>query len=289
MQPLVTVLTVTYQHALYIEQCVDSVMAQRTTFPVEHLIGEDGSTDGTREICQRLAAEHPDRIRLFLRDRNDVLYIDGKPTGRSNFVKLLGDAKGRYIALCEGDDYWTDPLKLQKQVEFLEMNPSYAMCFHRADMLRNGARKLHAIPADIDLDNVTLDDLLRTYNFITTASVVYRNVTREMPSWFWEVPFGDLALHAIVSQHGRIKCMDEVMSVYRINDSGSWSGLDERARCLSYLRFYDVIEPHLTPVQRSIVDKKRGEYLDRLAELRWPDSWLRRFIYRKFLVHKQRS
>jgi len=100
---------------------------QETTFPYEVIVGEDGSTDGTREICIRYAEEYPDRIRLFPRDRS-VSHLQHK--GRDvmlNHLFCLVSARGKYLALCEGDDYWTDPLKLQKQVDFLEANPEYVL------------------------------------------------------------------------------------------------------------------------------------------------------------------
>jgi len=139
--PLVSVVVPTYQHAAYIEQCIQGILMQETTFPVEVLIGEDESTDGTREICQRLAEEHPERIRLFLRNRKDVLYIMGRPTGRGNFLALLGEANSKYVAICEGDDHWTDPLKLQKQVDAMEEDPGIAGCFTDAWNEHNGKRR----------------------------------------------------------------------------------------------------------------------------------------------------
>src|SRR5690606_24131225 len=110
----------------------------QTTFPFEIILGEDESNDGTREICKQYAAQYPDKIKLFLRSRKDVIYINGNPTGRFNFIENLKACSGKYIALCEGDDYWTDPLKLQKQVDFLENNSDFALCFHMVEVLKDG-------------------------------------------------------------------------------------------------------------------------------------------------------
>ena len=125
--PLVSVCVQTYQHANYIRQCLDGILMQQTDFPFEILLGEDCSTDGTREICLEYAQKHPDKIRLFLHDRANNIAINGTPTGRFNFLFNLYTAQGRYVALCEGDDYWTDSLKLQKQVDFLEENKDYVL------------------------------------------------------------------------------------------------------------------------------------------------------------------
>ena len=119
-KPLVSICVVTYNHQNYIKQCLDGVLMQECNFEYEVLLGEDNSTDTTRKLCIEYAERFPDKIRLFLHDRSNVIYINGKPTGRFNFIYNLKQAKGKYIALCEGDDYWTDPTKLQKQVDFLE-------------------------------------------------------------------------------------------------------------------------------------------------------------------------
>ena len=113
-KPLVTVRTSTYQHGPYIKQCIEGVLMQKTNFAFEFIIGEDFSTDGTREIVFEYAKKYPDIIRVFTADYN----VGSKANGR----RCINAARGKYMALCEGDDYWIDPLKLQKQVDFLEKN-----------------------------------------------------------------------------------------------------------------------------------------------------------------------
>ena len=173
--PKVSVVVTTYNHRDYISECLEGILMQQTTFPFEIILGEDASTDGTREVCKAYAEKYSDIIRLFLRSRGDVIYIEGHPTGRSNFMESLKVSKGKYIALCEGDDYWTDPLKLQKQVDFLEAHPDYALCFHRAQLLNEkGEFTLHAIPEDFEENTFVYKDLLSHYNFIATASVLFK-------------------------------------------------------------------------------------------------------------------
>jgi glycosyltransferase involved in cell wall biosynthesis len=125
--PLVSICIVTYQHVDFIAQCLDSVLMQKTNFSYEIILGEDESTDGTREICIDYAKKYPDKIRLFLHSRENNIKINNTPTGRFNFLYGLSQARGKYIALCEGDDYWIDSEKLQKQVDFLEKNRDYGM------------------------------------------------------------------------------------------------------------------------------------------------------------------
>jgi len=272
VKPLVSVVIPTYQHVGYIEQCLRSVLTQNTSFQVEILLGEDESSDGTREICQRFAVEYPERIRLFLWSRKDMVRIMGKPTGRANLMGLLKETKGKYVAICEGDDYWTDPLKLQKQVDFLEAHPDFSMCFHRAMLLKHSGLEEHSIPDDVDRNNVRYDDLLRTSNFIATASVVFRRRNEPLPTWFWELPFLDKGLYHYLSGEGKLKCLPEFMSVYRISGTGVWSKLSVIDQHKSYLRFYTVIGPYLTPAQRKIVVSKRKEVLKQLAKDSYPGN-----------------
>ncbi len=120
--PMVTVVTITYNHLPYIEKCIQGVLMQQTAFPIEFIIGEDFSTDGTREIVFENAKKYPNTIRVITADYN--------VGAEANSLRCLKAYRGKYIALCEGDDYWTDPFKLQKQVDFLEKNPEYVMCYH---------------------------------------------------------------------------------------------------------------------------------------------------------------
>jgi glycosyltransferase involved in cell wall biosynthesis len=135
VSPMVSVVVITYQHIRHIKQCLDSILMQDTDFAYEIILGDDESTDGTRELCVEYAKKHPDQIRLMLHSRENNMVINGNPTGRFNFVYNLKHSNGKYIALCEGDDYWTDPNKLQKQVDFLEANPDYSLCYHKMSNL----------------------------------------------------------------------------------------------------------------------------------------------------------
>ena len=123
VKPIVSVITITYNHEPYIAKTIEGVLMQQVNFPMEFIIAEDCSTDNTRDICIQYAEIYPQFIKLIISDTN----VGAVANERS----AMKAAKGRYIAFCEGDDYWTDPLKLQKQVDFLEKNPDYSVCFHR--------------------------------------------------------------------------------------------------------------------------------------------------------------
>jgi glycosyltransferase involved in cell wall biosynthesis len=123
MDPLVSIVTVTYNHESYISKTIEGVLAQQVNFLLEFIIAEDCSTDGTLTVCRHYAELHPGLIRLITSDTNVGAV--------ANERRAMLAAKGKYVALCEGDDYWSDPLKLQKQVDFLEAHPDYSVCFHR--------------------------------------------------------------------------------------------------------------------------------------------------------------
>ncbi|MFG6687623.1 glycosyltransferase [Mariniflexile sp. HNIBRBA6329] len=231
LNPLVSVCVQTYQHVNYIKQCLDGILMQETTFPIEVILGEDESNDGTREICMDYANKYPDKIKLFLRSRKDVIYINGQATGRYNFIENLKASKGKYIAICEGDDYWTDPLKLQKQVDFLEANPDYAIHSGAAKILNE---KGGSIPeAFIGLrdteDSFTIDDFLGKNNLIT-CTVLFRNCLTHLPSEFKVVKFGDWFLYTMLLHQTGLKAYrgTDVMAVYRVHGKGLMSLLTSR-------------------------------------------------------------
>ena len=121
--PVVSIVCITYNHEPYLRQTLDGFLMQRTTFPVEIILAEDCSTDGTRVICDEYVAKYPDKIHYIVRDHN-VGY-------NQNEYEAMQAARGKYIAFCEGDDYWTDADKLQRQVDFMEVHPDYSVCWHR--------------------------------------------------------------------------------------------------------------------------------------------------------------
>ena len=219
-QPLLSVCITTYNHADYIRQALDSVLMQQTDFEFEILLGEDGSSDGTREICQQYADKFKDKIKLFLHDRKNVIYINGRPTGRFNFIHNLKQAKGKYIALLDGDDYWTDPLKLQKQVDFLEKNPTFSVSFHKTQKEVNGVVKTDYL--NEHTKQITGFKDISEGNFIRTLSVVYRNPF-EVPEILKTAAVADYLLHMMNASRGNMYYHNEVMGVYRIHAGGIWS------------------------------------------------------------------
>ena len=222
LNPILSICIQTFQHKDFIRDCLEGVLQQKTNFSLEILLGDDESNDGTREICLEYAKMYPEKIRLFLHYRENNIRINGGPTGRFNFSYNLFSARGKYLAVCEGDDYWTDPLKLQKQVDFLENNEDFALCFHNVNILniRNRKKEVHPMHLTLKKNVFTTSDLLKPC-FIHTASLLFRKKeTFTLPNWFFQVESGDIALMLLISLEGDFKYLDEVMSVYRKHDAG---------------------------------------------------------------------
>jgi glycosyltransferase involved in cell wall biosynthesis len=197
-------------------------LAQQTSFPIEVLVGEDDSSDGTRAICESYAKKHPDRIRLYLRSRKDVLRIRGQATGRNNLIALLAAASGKYVALCEGDDLWTDTGKLQKQVEALEADPTCAGSFHNSSVVDGSGQVVQALWRSELPERLGLVDIPAPSSPFHTTSFVFRNFPwlRSMPQLFSRTAVGDLALFALVAGEGPLIRVDGVMSAYRKHGAG---------------------------------------------------------------------
>jgi len=193
---------------------------QKTDFPFEVLIHDDASTDGTEEIIREYAEKYPNIFKPLYETKNQ--YSKGVSVTKTyNFPRV----KGEYVAFCEGDDYWTDEYKLQKQVDFLDANPDYTICFHPVKRIfETGIKENDIIPGEkIIRKGFTFKNLLQ-YNFIQTNSVMYRwgaveDITKNFPS---NILPGDWYLHLMFAQKGKIKFINEIMSVYRVNAQGVW-------------------------------------------------------------------
>ena len=215
--PLVSIFSLAYNHRRFIVKAIESWLMQKTDFDFEIVIGEDRSTDGTREIVLDYASKYPDRIRVITSDENVGMINNAKRT--------LSACRGKYIAFCEGDDYWTDPLKLQQQAGFLEANPDFSICFHDAIVLWDDKSKQpdYFVPRD-QKEVSTTEDVINRW-FIPTASMMLRaKYYLDFPGWFGNVYNGDWATQLILSTKGKIKYIDELMCVYRKNEGGMASG-----------------------------------------------------------------
>ncbi|MDR2955143.1 MAG: glycosyltransferase [Prevotella sp.] len=211
---MVSVSMITYNHEKFIAEAIESVVSQKTTFPFELVIGEDLSTDNTRAICIEMQKKYPDIIRLRLNDPNQGMML--------NWINNIESGRGKYTALCDGDDYWTDPYKLQKQVDFMEANPDFAMCSHKVYTLMCGTLDENI---EMERDVLTTQDLIEKDWGLLTASIFFRKDAHKTPAWYYTVKNGDYALQLIVSLSGKIKFLPEYMAVYRQHLGGMSSTL----------------------------------------------------------------
>ena len=256
-KPIVSVCMITHNHEAFIMQAIESVLMQKTDFLIELVIGEDFSADQTRQICLEYQQKYPEVIRVLPRDKNLGMI--------ANFVDTLKNCKAKYIALCEGDDYWTDPLKVQKQVDFLEANSDYVICFHDVGMLRADNTFQPHLLFGKQAEISTFENLAET-NFIPTVSCVFRNnLFKEFPAWFIDMPLGDWILHLINAQFGKIKYLNEVMAVYRLHNNGIWSGQAEEKRLLSWIRTVKKCRDYFHPRGKSDFSKGLANSYARLC------------------------
>ena len=183
---------------------------QKTDFPIEFIIGEDFSNDGTREIVFEYAKNYPDIIRVFTSDYN----VGSKANGR----RCINAARGKYMALCEGDDYWVDPLKLQKQVDFLEKNPDYNFSTGAYNTINEkGEIKLGESFEKIRSTSYSKDYIAKRFSH--TSTFLFRN-NFELPSWTGEIYAGDQANLLLATRDKKIKYHKEIFSIYRLHEGG---------------------------------------------------------------------
>lgn len=211
---VVSISCITYNHAPYIRQCLDGFMMQQTNFAFEVLIHDDASTDGTTDIIKEYEAKYPDIIKPIYEEENQ--WVKGR---RGSAVFNFPRAKGKYIALCEGDDYWTDPLKLQKQVAALENNPKLIMISHCHDVFLQKQNILQKTTEYEDF-KYSLNDLIHGIWPAQTLTVVFRrNALDKIPS-----RSGDVVLFYFLLKQGEGLRLKESMAIYRIHDTGIWGG-----------------------------------------------------------------
>ncbi len=217
---------ITYGHEKFIFEAIEGVLSQKCSHEIELIIADDNSPDKTKEIVEGIIKNHPNGswIKYTRHEQNKGMM--------PNFIWALQQAKSEYIALCEGDDYWTDPLKLQKQVDFLVANQDYVMCYHDAfgiceDESIAYESKIKSVGGNKknDLSN---EDLLLCDYVIPTMSVCYRNISTNYPDLFASAKNGDMYLFAFLSQFGKAKQLNNITtSAYRIHKGGVYSLLSD--------------------------------------------------------------
>ena len=291
-----SVCLLTYNHERWIAQAIESVLAQQG-IDFELVISEDHSTDGTRAIVDDYAARHPERIRVLPSPAN---------VGMTRaFARGIEAARGTYVALLDGDDYWTSPDKLRVQADFLDAHPGCAICFHNVTVEYDDGTPAHPfhtpepgryfarpVPKPVS----TLADVVPG-NFMQTCSVMFRRgLFGEFPTWFADLAVADWPLHVLNAEHGDIGYLDVTMAVYRVHGGGVWTGSLARYRKRSavdgLVRLYGLLDRHLGGRFASLLEGNvRWLYLDAVRwsyadgrtgdALHWSRAYLSRLGWRE--------
>jgi glycosyltransferase involved in cell wall biosynthesis len=211
--PKVSIFCMVYNHEPFIRECLEGFLMQKCNFDYEIVLGEDCSTDNSRKIILEYANKFPEKFKLLLHDNNIG--------GSQNQKLVFENCTGKYIAMCEGDDYWTDPLKLQKQVDFLEANPDYGMVHTKYKIFLELENKEVSISTPKDNYNSFFKSILLGNYAIGTLTVcfrkeIYLGYLEEIFPHSKEWLLGDLPLWLYISQNSKINYIDEVTSVYRV-------------------------------------------------------------------------
>lgn len=252
--PLVSICCTTFNHSKYIADALNGFLSQETTFPFEILIHDDASTDGTKEILIEYAKKFPTIIKLILQTENQF------SKGIKAHTIAFKQCSGKYIAFCEGDDYWIDPLKIQTQLDYMELNNDLSLCFHNAwiHQYENGIKisEKNFIKNCDGRSIFTTRDLLLKEWFVPSASIfLKKSAYRILPNeWYKNIISGDLAILVLSSLNGDIGFINRNMSIYRKNSLGSLSANQKKPwlylhkRVNLFAKFMNLLDKNLIPI-----------------------------------------
>lgn len=264
--PLVSISCITFNHAPYLRECFDGFLMQQADFQFEVVVHDDASTDGTREVIEEYTAKYPDIFVPMYQTENQYSQGVRGMMARFNFPRC----KGKYIALCEGDDYWTDPLKLQKQVDFLEDNPKSVLCFHQISKLFEDGSIVDQKSSQFH-KNITNRKHLININYIATLSVMLRsdNTVQNRLAKFGKLSMGDypLYLSLLTKPDDEILFIDEIMGVYRAGRPESASNVIHKKifhhDCIKIYKTLPIVYQNLTAEEhRSIANGLAREHMN---------------------------
>lgn len=251
-QVVVSIQCLAYNHEKYIRQCLDGFIRQKTDFRFEAIVHDDASTDGTARIIKEYADKYPDIIKPIFETENQYSKRDG------GLQRIMDHAtRGKYVAICEGDDYWTDPYKLQKQVDYMEMNTEYAMCFTGAKVIAeidNGHADLFR---DLETREYSGDEIISGW-IVPTCTVLYKkDVMIPIDKRFI---VGDNVIFLSCAKFGKIHCISEQTAVYRQN-AGGWTATHTGCQVLyKWLNHYMALFEYFPEFKKPIKDQIMKTY-----------------------------
>lgn len=249
---MVSICCITYNHEKYIRNALDSFLAQKVDFDVEIIVHDDCSLDNTANILKEYQKKYPEKIKLILQNENQ--YSKGKRIFRELLVPFT---VGKYVAFCEGDDFWSDPYKLKKQVDVMEKNPECSFCAHLVQVVDETGCKLKKTIPNLSLESGIIDadqwrDYLKYDIFVQTSSYmirgdVARRYSNENLDYLKNAPVGDLFYQVYSAEYGNLYYINESMSCYRSFSTGSWSSrthFNNEKRLEHYQKIIEVFEKY---------------------------------------------
>lgn len=254
-QPLVSIYMTAYNHERYIAQAIEGVLMQQTDFKYMLFIGEDCSTDNTREICIEYERKYPKKIKLICTEKNNMIQNE------RNVWDACYNCGAKFIATCEGDDYWTDPLKLKKQVDFLESNNDFTFCFAKVDILDelgwnwNNEKFLPRLTREVySIEDFILSDM----NMVPTPTLLFKVcIPFPLPEFYYIAKSGDLVLQLLLGDRGKARYFDEVMAVYRNHSGGITKSKENIEKGESALmKLYEDADIYFNNKYHSVIMKK---------------------------------
>ena len=218
-KPLVSICVLTYQHEKYIEQALDSFLSQETTFPFEIVIHDDASKDKTAEIIRRYAEQYPDIVKPLLQEKNQFSQGIFNVSGVYNYPR----ARGKYIAFCDGDDFWTDVHKLQRQVDYMEAHPECTLAIHAAMFVAEDGTPTGEMRPYSEDRTLTMEDVILARSQYPSSSMLFQTeLAQSLPEFYYQAPVGDVPLHLAMAIKGTVYYDNTIMSVYRLGAPESW-------------------------------------------------------------------
>lgn len=283
--PLVNIQCTAYNHEKYIRDALEGFVMQKTNFKFEAIVHDDASTDNTAAIIQEYAEKYPDIIKPIFETENQYSKKDGS-LGR--IMKAAIHPNAKYIAICEGDDYWTDPYKLQKQVDFMEDHPDFSMCFHKVNIESNLDDYKHIYDHVIEKE-YTSDEILNKWTIPTCSSFLKKEVFYNTPK---DSRFlvGDIILFLTASKYGRIYCLPDTMGVYRSQASGVTQAYMNKIKgddIIKYVLQFQAIKEYFPKAQKAS-DKLISSHMLDLIRYKWGKNKIECIKYTLLFLYQEK-
>ena len=276
MNPKVSACIISYRQEGFIKETLVGALAQKLNCSYEVVVGDDFSPDNTPGIISSFAQTHS-RIKVLESDQNLGMH--------GNWARTIEACNGKYIAICEGDDVWIDPQKLQKQINLLEKNPAASACFSNANIIDNDGNVGEYLYVDKPCSIIEASDFFElNFNPIPTCTVVFRKAAfNGFPKEYYDSPFADWILHTLLIQTGPFIYLPDVTSSYRQHSGGVWSGIDEEKQLSNKLKAITIIKSlvseayfsHVVIAHKTQLDKLLYFYREQKNWGRYLTTWIK--------------